>query len=91
MNNDEHQEDYEAARIGNIGADRMRLRLPIIPNKERGDMDYVSELRAALQVVMDATDYTKGNCGPTAMVSAALPICIIQKADRALSGSGVNA
>lgn len=42
--NDEHEEDYAAAREGAVGADRMSLHLPIIPDPVRGDMDKVAKL-----------------------------------------------
>ncbi len=45
------QEDYRAAYEGNIGADRMRLGLAIIPDRLRGDMDEVIRLRRCLEYI----------------------------------------
>ena len=44
------------------------------------------ELNAALATILDAVDYTAGNCGPTEMVGAVLDSALIEKARRALRG-----
>ena len=41
-------------------------------------------VRAALQVLLDCMDFTKGNCNPTEMVGAVVPIEVIENASRAL-------
>lgn len=46
MSTDPHADDYKASADGIIGADRMKLGLPIIPNYLRGDMDMVADLKA---------------------------------------------
>ncbi len=53
------ESEYGAAYKGRVGADRMALRLAIIPDKLRGDMDEVKRLRDALKRIAD-TDY-RGN------------------------------
>ena len=52
-------DEYKAAADGRTGADRMALRLGIIPDKNRGDMDEVKRLRDALKRIRDI-DY-RGN------------------------------
>lgn len=44
----------------------------------------MKELKAALEVILDAVDYTKGNCGPTEMVAAVLPVELISQARQAI-------
>lgn len=44
-------DDYRAAYEGRVGADRMALRLPIIPDDLRGDMDEVKRLRLTLEYI----------------------------------------
>lgn len=44
-----NDEEYRGAYEGRIGSDRMTLKLAIIPDKDRGDMDEVARLRAALE------------------------------------------
>jgi hypothetical protein len=45
------------------------------------------ELRAALQAVLDAVDYTEGACSVTEMVGAVLPKVVIEMAHKALKRS----
>ena len=52
-------DEYRAAYEGRTGADRMALKLAIIPDKLRGDMDEVARLREALKKIRDI-DY-RGN------------------------------
>lgn len=52
-------DDYQAAYQGRVGSDRMVLKLAIIPDKLRGDMDEVARLRHALKRICDI-DY-RGN------------------------------
>jgi len=47
----------------------------------------MNELRAALAVILDAVDYTNGNCGPTEMVAAVLPVELISQARAALQAT----
>lgn len=42
------------------------------------------DLRACLQALLDAVDYTAGNCSPTEMVGAVLPKVLILNARLAL-------
>ncbi len=44
----------------------------------------LDELRASLGVILDAVDYTAGNCRVTEMVSAVLPKELIEKGREAL-------
>lgn len=44
------------------------------------------ELRAALLVILDAVDYTAGNCRQTEMIGAILPQASIRLARQALKG-----
>ena len=62
-----NKEEYQAAHEGRIGSDRMQLRLAIIPDKLRGDMDEVKRLRAALAKIRDL-DY-RGNRHESASIA----------------------
>lgn len=44
-------DEYRSAREGIVGADRMALGLPIIPDTLRGDMDEVKRLRTTLEYI----------------------------------------
>ena len=54
-----NKDEYRAAYEGRVGADRMALKLAIIPDVLRGDMDEVARLREALRKIQDI-DY-RGN------------------------------
>lgn len=41
----------------------------------------------ALAALLDAMDYTRGACGPTELVSAVVPIVLIENARKALEDS----
>lgn len=57
MNNDEHQEDYKAAAIALIGADRMGVGLPSLHDKRQGDL--VPYARLALLTIKVWSDLTR--------------------------------
>ena len=44
-----NKDEYSGAHEGRVGADRMALNLPIIPDELKGDMDEVSKLCEALK------------------------------------------
>ena len=41
-------------------------------------------MRQALQTILDAVDYTVGNCRPNEMVGAVLPVELIKQAKESL-------
>lgn len=49
-----------------------------------GEMNREQKLEAALRTILDAIDYTVGNCGLTEMVAATLPVQLITQAKEAL-------
>lgn len=53
---DYHTEQHRGAVEGRTGADRMAMGLPCIPDKERGDMDTIADLRLRLAEAEQARD-----------------------------------
>lgn len=54
-------DEYQAAYEGRTGADRMALKLAIIPDKLRGDMDEVARLRGVLKQFSEC-NLSEENC-----------------------------
>jgi hypothetical protein len=67
MNPDDYEpEEYASAVDGRRGSDRMTLNLPIIPDKDRGDMDEVRRLRTAIQGAIDHANGRESEWGERA-------------------------